>query len=881
MARHYVPRPARTLRGARAVLALAAASFAACQRDIAAPPPPPPAATQLLFAVEPTSAIAGHLLHPVVRVRAADAQGNVASGFTGSVTVALGTNPGGSTLGGTTTVAAVAGVASFDDLSVDKASTGYRLTATATGLSEATSRDFSISPGAGTQLVFSVQPGTTVADHQIAPAVKVRALDAFGNLVTGFTGSIAVALGDPGGATLGGTSPVAAVGGVATFFDLSIKQAGAGYTLVATAPGMGPVSSAAFNVTSGPATQLGFTLQPTTTVAGQPLTPAVQVAALDAVGNPVPGFTGTVTIAFGNNPGGGGTLGGTTSTVTVNGVASFGDLTVTKTGTSYWLKATAPGLGAATSGTFTITAAVATQLVFGVQPTTTAAGHQIAPAVKIRAFDAFGNFATGFTGNVSVALGSNPGGGTLSGTIPVAAVGGVATFFDLSINRTGVGYTLTASAAGFSAPTSAAFDITPGTATQLIFIAQPTTTVAGRLITPALQVIARDPTGNPVPGFTGTVTVAFGGDPGGATLSGTTRVAAVNGVASFGDLSITKTGPSYWLTATATGLSRAASNNFPILPGPASQLVFAVQPTTITGGTIFSPTVKVRALDALGNLATDFSGDVHMELGVSPSGQALQGTTTVTAVNGVANFLLLSVNAAAFGYTLAASTAALPEATSVPFDVLIGAASHLDFQVRPKNEIAGTPIGDTYVQLRGEDAGGNLDTTFTGVVTVGIEANPGGGTLSGTMAVAAVGGLAKFSDLSIDKAGTGYTLTFAAAGLLSVTSLEFNITSAAATRLVFTVQPTNTAAGATITPAVRVTALDAFGNVATGFTGNVTVSIGTNAGGGALRGTVTGAAVAGVATFSDLSITTPGAGYTVTAAAGVLTGATSAPLTIN
>src|SRR5207302_1792562 len=233
----------------------------------------------------------------------------------------------------------------------------------------------------------------------------------------------------------GGTNPVAAVGGVATFFDLSIKQAGAGYTLVATASGMGPVSSAAFDVTSGPATQLGFTLQPTTTVAGQPLTPAVQVTAFDAVGNPVPGFTGTVTIAFGNNPGGG-TLGGTTSAAPVNGVASFGDLTVTKAGTSYWLKATAPGLGAATSGTFTITAAVATQLVFGVQPTTTRADHQIAPAVKIRAFDAFGNFATGFTGNVSVALGSNPGGGTLSGTIPVAAVGGVATFFNLSINRT-------------------------------------------------------------------------------------------------------------------------------------------------------------------------------------------------------------------------------------------------------------------------------------------------------------------------------------------------------------------------------------------------------------------------------------------------------------
>src|SRR2546421_4171997 len=302
MARHPVSRPARTLRGARAVLTLAA-SLAACRRIIAAPAPP--AATQLLFTVEPASAIAGQLLRPVVSVRAADAQGNVAPDFTGTVTVAFGHNPAGGTLGGTTTVAAVAGVVSFDDLSVDKASTGYRLTATATGLSAATSGAFSITPGAGTQLVFSVQPGTTVADHQIAPAVKVRALDAFGNLVTGFTGSIGVALGDPAGATLGGTSPVAAVGGVASFFDLIIKQAGAGYTLVATASGMGPVSSAAFDVTSGPATQLGFTLQPTTTVAGQPLAPAVHGKAVDAGGDPVPGVTRNRTGALRHKPAGG------------------------------------------------------------------------------------------------------------------------------------------------------------------------------------------------------------------------------------------------------------------------------------------------------------------------------------------------------------------------------------------------------------------------------------------------------------------------------------------------------------------------------------------------------------------------------------------------
>ncbi len=841
----------------------------------------PGTATQLLFTVQPTTTVAGQPITPAVQVTALDPAGNPVPGFTGTVTVAFGNNPGGAALAGTTSVAALSGVATFGDLRITKAGTGYWLTATAAGLNKGTSSDFGILPGAATQVVFGVQPGTTVADHQITPAVKVRALDAWGNLATSFAGSVSIAVGaNPAGGTLSGTSPIAAVSGVATFFDLSIDKAGAGYTLMASAGGFSPATSPPFDITPGVATQLAFTGQPSNAVAGVAISPAVHVTALDQAGNPVPGFTGTVTVAFGNNPGGG-TLGGTTSVAAVGGVASFGDLSITKTGANYWLTATATGLSTATSGTFTITAAVATQIGFGVQPTTTVADHQIAPAVKVRAFDAFGNLATGFTENVSVALGSNPAGGTLSGTIPVAAVGGVATFFDLSINKTGVGYTLTASAAGFSAITSAAFDITPGTATQLTFIAQPTTTVAGRLITPALQVLALDRTGNPVPGFTGMVTMAFGGDPGGATLSGTTSVAAVNGVASFGDLSITKTGPSYWLTATATGLSRAASNNFPILPGPATQLVFGVQPTTITGGTIFSPTVKVRALDALGNLATDFTGDVHMELGVSPSGQALQGTTTVTAVNGVANFLLLSVNAAAFGYTLVASAGGLPAVTSVPFDVLIGPASHLDFQVRPKNEIAGTPIGDPYVQLRGEDAGGNLDTTFTGVVTVGIAANPGGGTLSGTMAVTAVGGLAKFSDLSIDKAGTGYTLSFASAGLLGVTSLEFNITSAAATRLVFTVQPTNTAAGATITPPVQVTALDAFGNVATGFTGKVTVAIGTHAGGGALGGTVTVTAVGGLATFSDLRISSAGVGYTLTAAAGAVTGDTSAAFTVN
>src|SRR3989475_7382315 len=112
----------------------------------------------------------------------------------------------------------------------------FRFTSTTTGLNTATSSVFAITPGTATQLVFSQQPATTVANRLITPAVKVRALDAFGNVATGFTGAIAVALGsNPGSATLGGTTPLAAVSGVATFFDLSVNRTGTGYTLMASA----------------------------------------------------------------------------------------------------------------------------------------------------------------------------------------------------------------------------------------------------------------------------------------------------------------------------------------------------------------------------------------------------------------------------------------------------------------------------------------------------------------------------------------------------------------------------------------------------------------------------------------------------------------------
>src|SRR5439155_18023846 len=147
----------------------------------------------------------------------------------------------------------------------------------------------------------------------------------------------------------------------------------------------------------------------------------------------------------------------------VRAVATFANARIDKVGTGYTLTAT--GAGSATSTAFNITAGTAATLVFTVQPTSTVAGGSITPAVEVTAHDANGNPATGFTGNVTLPIGTNPAGGALSGTATHAASGGVATFAELSIDKVGTGYTLTATGAGST--TSTAFNITAGTATQL------------------------------------------------------------------------------------------------------------------------------------------------------------------------------------------------------------------------------------------------------------------------------------------------------------------------------------------------------------------------------------------------------------------------------
>ena len=112
-----------------------------------------PAAARLEFAA-PSNGTAGEPLSPAVRVSAVDSAGTVDTTFHGAVTVTLGDNPGRGTLRGTRTVDAVRGVASFADLSINRAGTGYTLVATTTGVRGATSPAFDVAPAAAARLAL-------------------------------------------------------------------------------------------------------------------------------------------------------------------------------------------------------------------------------------------------------------------------------------------------------------------------------------------------------------------------------------------------------------------------------------------------------------------------------------------------------------------------------------------------------------------------------------------------------------------------------------------------------------------------------------------------------------------------------------------------------
>ncbi len=430
------------------------------------------------------------------------------------------------------------------------------VTAVANGNATITATESSV-PGQRTIAVaqavasVTVSPATATIATGATQQFTATALDALSNTVTGVT--FFWASNNPAVAVVDTTGLATGIGGG---------------TATITAVGRGQPGNARLTVGAQVATQLAFTVQPSNITAGAAISPAVQVEIRDAGGNRVTGAQNAVTLAIGTNPPGDGTLLGTATVNALSGVATFSGLSIDKAGTGYTLTASSSGLTAATSTTFNVTAQVATQLLFSVQPSNSTAGDAISPAIQVEIRDATNKLVTAARDAVTVAIGTNPGSGTLAGTKTVNAVNGIASFSGLWINKAGTGYTLAANSGSLTGATSTGFNITPGAPAKLGFSAQPSNVEGNVVISPQVQVTIRDLYDNVVTTATDQVTVSLASNPwktpfsNGASLSGTLANFATAGVATFNNLRIDKPAPGFTLAAASGTLTGATSSAF-------------------------------------------------------------------------------------------------------------------------------------------------------------------------------------------------------------------------------------------------------------------------------------------------------------------------------
>ena len=402
---------------------------------------------------------------------------------------------------------------------------------------------------AGLELVVTNQPPSTVtAGEPFSVTVKVQNAD--GVTQTDFTGQVSVAEYYYG--TISGDLTVTAVNGTATFNNLSLTTAVSDDFLVFYTSGSvaSSVNSSLIQVNAAPAAKL-LVSSPATLLDGATFN--LNVVALDNFGNTAKSFQGDVTVALSNNPSSA-TLGGTLVVTAANGIAKFSGLTVNKPGVGYTLAVTAPGVTTGTTQPFNV---VSPLVVTKQPPTSVDVGTPFDVVVKV--VNVNGAVNSSYNGTVTVSASTFYNG--LNGVLSVTAVNGVATFTNLRLSNPANAVALHFTGTGLVSGevTSTAVQVKAVPATKLI-VSPVGVLTAGTPFT--LKVFAQDDFGNTVTSFSGPVTIALQSSVANAVLGGTVTVSAVNGLATFSNLTINQPGTGYRLNVSSAGLASAVTPEF-------------------------------------------------------------------------------------------------------------------------------------------------------------------------------------------------------------------------------------------------------------------------------------------------------------------------------
>jgi uncharacterized delta-60 repeat protein len=241
-----------------------------------------PGAAASLVLGAPSGATAGVGFDVSVTTR--DSWGNVATGYTGTVTLTS-TDPQAGTLDSHTFTSSDAGVYTFSGLQLFTSGPQSIVASDGTLSAQA---NVTVNPGVAASLVLSA-PASTTAGATFS--VTVTAYDTWGNVATGYTGTVSLTSTDPQAPTLGSYTFTSSDAGVYTFTGLQLFTAGPQSifandgTLSVEADLTVNADVAAFLVLTGPSSA----------TAGEAFT--VTVTAYDAYGNVATGYLGTVTFA--------------------------------------------------------------------------------------------------------------------------------------------------------------------------------------------------------------------------------------------------------------------------------------------------------------------------------------------------------------------------------------------------------------------------------------------------------------------------------------------------------------------------------------------------------------------------------------------------------
>ena len=238
-------------------------------------------------------------------------------------------------------------------------------------------------------------------------------------------------------------------------------------------------------------------------------------------------------------------------------------------------------------------------------------------------------------------------------------------------------------------------------------------------------------------------------------------------------------------------------------------------PTSETAGT--SGTVTITAYDAYGNVATGYTGNVALTSS-DPHGVLPSSYRFTTSDAGKHSF---SVTLETSGtQSITATDASTSSITGIESGIAVQAAAAKTLAVTgfPTNETAGASVT---VDVTAYDAFGNVATGYTGSVAF-TSSDPHAVLPSSYTFTASDAGQHTFG-IALDTSGT-QSITATDSVMSSITGSESGIAvqAAAAKTLAVTGFPTSDTAGTSRT--LTVTAYDAYGNVATGYTGTVALA---------------------------------------------------------